>query len=81
MNLALSLLFLGKREQAIEQFNQVIELYPDYQQVHAFLGLTYLTDSRFEEAIEELTKAVALSGGDPELKTCLGFAFGIWKKG
>jgi Flp pilus assembly protein TadD len=47
--------------------------------MHLFLGLTYLLDSRFEDAIEEVKKAVALSPDDPELLIHLGFVYGMVK--
>jgi Flp pilus assembly protein TadD len=70
-------LYLGRKREAIEQFQKVIQENPDYPVAHDSLGLTLFLDSRTDEAIEELKKAVALSGDDPVLKADLACVFGF----
>ena len=76
-NLGIELLALGKREQAIEEFKKVVELNPDFPRGHSYLSLTYLMDSRFQDAILEAERASGLSRRDLTLKALLGFVYGM----
>jgi adenylate cyclase len=75
MNEGLLQLHMGRYDQAIRRFKEIIDLYPDYAQVRHFLGLTYLTVGRNDEALGEVERAVSLSDGDPEIMIALGFIY------
>ncbi|NQE45210.1 hypothetical protein C5S31_04210 [ANME-1 cluster archaeon GoMg2] len=48
---------LKKHEQAIDDFNKVIELNPDDAEIHANRGLTYPKIGKYEESARDLKKA------------------------
>ncbi len=77
VDLGTSLWLAGKHDQAIEQLHKALEIDPDFSFGHSVLGLVYLSKGLFEEAIEELQKAVKYSKG--ELVTAylanLGYAY------
>src|SRR6202008_2033299 len=59
------------------QFKKVIELDPQLVLPHRWLAKTYLLQKRYEEAIAEFQKAMALSGGGAELAPALGYLYGV----
>jgi eukaryotic-like serine/threonine-protein kinase len=56
--------FLYQRQidRAIEQFNKTLELYPDFVQGHHSLALALTKAGKYQEAIAEEHKAIALGG-------------------
>jgi serine/threonine-protein kinase len=77
-NLGWGLATLGRLKEAVDQFEKLIESYPDYAHAHWYLGWTYFLQSRMNEGIGEARKAVGLSGNDSQLRAelacMLGFA-------
>ncbi|OLE73417.1 MAG: hypothetical protein AUI36_00625 [Cyanobacteria bacterium 13_1_40CM_2_61_4] len=71
------MILIGKVTEAIEQMEKVIEAYPDYSHVHVYLGFAYYLDSRTDKAINELRRALKLSGGDPLQKAALAYLLGL----
>ena len=68
----------GDVNSSIEQCKRVIDLAPDYPRVYDTLGLAYLKQGRYAEAIVQLQKAVELSSGkDRRTLRSLGYAYGI----
>jgi tetratricopeptide (TPR) repeat protein len=53
----------------------VIDLDPNFPRAHEYLGLGYLTQGRYSEAIVELQKAVELSGRDRRPLRDLGYGY------
>ncbi|MDA4128799.1 MAG: tetratricopeptide repeat protein [Thaumarchaeota archaeon] len=70
-NLANTLVYMGKPRDAAEKYKRLENEYPEWATVPYCLGLAYSLDSRTDEGIAELRKAVTLSGGDPGSKSDL----------
>jgi serine/threonine protein kinase/tetratricopeptide (TPR) repeat protein len=79
-NLAMGYLALGDVTSSVEQSKRVIDLDPSFPRGHWALGLAYLKQRRYSEAIAELQKAVELSG-ERELLSHLGYGYAISGKG
>lgn len=54
---------LGKHEEALEYFQKIIAIEPDFQKAHYGLGTTYFSLGRFEDALLSFRKAMEL---DPD---------------
>jgi len=76
-NLGVKLLSMGRPREAVEQFKRVIEANPDYVEPHDWLGFSYYVDSKADMAIDELRKAVEISGFDPLAKADLACVLGL----
>ena len=76
-NVGWELLLRGDRQKAIEQFQKVAEAFPDYSYVHYGLGWAFYMDSRPDDAIHEMRKAVAMSAGDPSYRAELAALLGL----
>jgi Tfp pilus assembly protein PilF len=75
--LGLALMRAGKYEEAILEFQRVLELNPKHGGAYLNLGITYLRQGKFEEAIQALKKSMALSPRlTPEIYTNLGVIYG-----
>lgn len=51
-------LYMKDKEQALEHFQKVIEIYPDIQGLHAAMGTMYLENGDYKPAAEHLEKAL-----------------------
>ena len=71
------LLYAGRGREAVDQFRKTLELDPNYVSARWGLGASYNQQHAYENAIEELKKAVSLSEGSPVLLGHLGFAYGL----
>lgn len=63
----------GYYEEALYNFQRVIEFYPGYVDGHFNLGATYYNLDMYEEAMNEFTKVIHLDPEDSEAYRCLGF--------
>jgi TolB-like protein/Flp pilus assembly protein TadD len=61
---------------AIAQLKDTLQLDPNSAGAHTLLGLNYAKKEKFAEAVDELQKAVALSG-DSKTKAMLGYAYAL----
>ena len=61
-------LFKGQYKDSIEQYKGVLEDNGDFVEAHHMLGWAYYLDSQPEAAVDEMRKAVALSGGNSLVK-------------
>jgi len=77
LNLASVLEDTGKQAEAIEELESALKADPDFAYLHNVLGWAYYHDSRTEDGISELKKAVAMTDGDPQLKADLACALGF----
>lgn len=59
---ALGLYYQGKYDEAVEYWEQVLDMNPNYPMAHIGLGNAYLRDDRYEEAIDEFLLADYKSG-------------------
>ncbi len=75
LNLAKTLRWAGKKEEARFALQKAAEHLPDNIEIHKMLGSYYLEDGDYEKAILEYKTAVALSKQDPELMFSLAVAY------
>lgn len=75
LNLAKTLRWAGKKQEAKQALKRVAPLMADNPEVHKMLGSFALEDGEFATAIASYEKAVALSENDPNMKFALGVAY------
>lgn len=69
------ILYLNRRYPDAEQaLQRVLEIDPTFVRARTRLGITYTTERRYKLAVQELSQALKLSGGDPYIKGLLGAA-------
>ena len=74
MNLG-SVLHLARRDdEAARQFEEALDLDPNFALAHALLGLTYLSKAMPDRAVAALQKARDLSGARPDIVALQGYA-------
>jgi tetratricopeptide (TPR) repeat protein len=69
--------FARAYDMAIEQYRSVAERDPDFVPMHLALGQAYEQKRMLQEAIAELRRGVALSGGSPVYMASLAHAYGV----
>ena len=79
INSDLGLLFYLARnyDQAIELYNQTLEIDQNFAYSHWKLGLAYEKKGMYEQAISELHKAVGLSGRSTLARELLGYVYAV----
>jgi TolB-like protein/Tfp pilus assembly protein PilF len=77
LNVGEVLLHLGRNGEAVEQLETVARTNPDWPPAHRLLGLACHMDSNQDRAVDELRKAVVLSGGDATDRATLGCVLGL----
>ena len=71
------LYFARQYDEAIKQLQGSLELDPNYSVARWILGLVYRRLGRYEAAIAEGERAVALSGGSPLMRAALAQTYGM----
>ncbi len=71
-----SYLNAGRVDEAIEFYQKVLELEPNYFVAHHSLARAYIEKGMYQQAIEELEKAMALGGRDSLSLGVLAHAYG-----
>ncbi len=66
----------GRVDEAIESYRKVLELEPNYHIAHHNLARAYIEKKTYQQAIEELEKAMALGGRDSLSLGVLAHAYG-----
>jgi tetratricopeptide (TPR) repeat protein len=56
------LILAGRYDEAVEQYHKALMIDPDFAIGHIFLGQAYLRNRMADQAIEEIQRAVTLSG-------------------
>jgi tetratricopeptide (TPR) repeat protein len=69
--------FARQYERAIEACRKVLEMEPAFPGAHVDLGLAYLQQSMFDEAIVELRQGLTLSAGRSIALAVLGYAYAL----
>ena len=64
-------------DSAVDQLRRVLQINPNFEQAHWALGLAYVGQAKMEEAVAELQKAIALSGGNSVYVAGLGDAYAL----
>jgi TolB-like protein/DNA-binding winged helix-turn-helix (wHTH) protein len=73
--------FLARQyDQVIVQMGKVLELDPNFIDAYYFRGLAYTKKSMGKEAMEEFEKGIAISPGNAEALTGLGYGYGVTGK-
>ena len=67
----------GDANFSIAQSKKVVDLDPNFPRGHEYLGLSYLKDRRYPEAIPELEKGAELSGRERWPLRDLGYGYAI----
>ena len=65
----------GRLAQAEEDFRRVIALDPKSAAAHVNLGVTYMREKRWDDALVELRKAESLSPDEPGIRLNIGLAY------
>ncbi len=76
MNVGWTYFSAGMLDEALSQAGKMIEMEPDFYGAHWLKGAIYLSEGKYEEAVEELKKAVSL-GGHQIVLADLGSAYGL----
>ena len=74
-NLAAAYSFASKFEEAIDWYNKVIEMDPNFRMAYEGKGMTYLSIGENEKAIENLERYHSLIGNPLKGLSTLGFAY------
>jgi TolB-like protein/DNA-binding winged helix-turn-helix (wHTH) protein/Flp pilus assembly protein TadD len=74
-NLGFILAAARQYDQGIEQCRRTLEMEPNFAHAHYRLGQIYVLKGKNQDAIVELKKAIALSGGSPRATAELGLAY------
>src|SRR5690625_423815 len=61
--------------EAEKYLKEAIEEFPDFRRAHRTLGLIYVQEERFEEAVETWLKVITLGGGDAQSYGLLGYSY------
>ena len=75
LNLAKTLKWAGKKDEAKSALKRILSSEENNPEIHKMLGAYALEEGDTREAIARYTRAVQLSGGDPQLKLSLALAF------
>jgi len=75
LNLAKTLKWAGKKEEARVALNRVAKAMETNPEIHQMLGSYLLDDGQYEDAIKEYLKAVEYSGNDPPMIFSLAVAY------
>jgi tetratricopeptide (TPR) repeat protein len=67
---------LGRHQEAIEQYKNILELNPDHQKALFNLGWVLMDENRFMEAIPHLKHAIKLNPENTDAHFSLGLFFG-----
>ncbi len=69
----------GQYQKTIEEFEKIVEAYPDYESGHRILGDSYLKIKAYDKAIEAFQKALELKGDN--YVTHYGLALSFFNEG
>ena len=71
------LLRARRYDEAIQGFQNLIKLQPDFSEAHFFLGQTYEMKGMYAEAIDEYQKTISIDGETPSYLCYLGHALAV----
>jgi tetratricopeptide (TPR) repeat protein len=74
LNLAKTLKWAGKKDEAREALKRAAALLHDNPEVHKMWGSYLLDEGKYDEAIKEYSQGVKLSGNDPVMEFSLALA-------
>lgn len=65
---------------AVRQYTAAVEKFPKFRRAWRNLGLIYIRQGEFEQAVEPLTRVIELGGGDSVTYGLLGYAYSSIEK-
>ena len=77
MSIGTSFMFARRYDEAIEQLLNTIEINPNFHLYFLFLGMAYIGQMKYTDAITAFQKLVTLSGGSSYALGYLGSAYGL----
>jgi TolB-like protein/tetratricopeptide (TPR) repeat protein len=75
--LGVRLYYSGKIDEAAAEFRKTLEVNPSFAVAHWGLAQCYRVQARMEDQLDELTKAVTLSGNSAYMRAHLGYGFAV----
>jgi len=69
--------FTRQYQDVIDQGRKALEISPDFSEAHFYIGLAHEGQKHFPEAVQELKKALELSGGRLGFRGALGHAYAV----
>ena len=69
--------YAGRMDEAEAAFRKTLESSPEFSVAHWGLAQTYRARGRTEDSLDELTKAVTLSGNSAYMRAHLGYGFAV----
>ncbi|MDJ1168238.1 tetratricopeptide repeat protein [Roseofilum sp. BLCC_M154] len=76
----IELMRLGDYAEAVDAFQQALEIYPNSEKIYSNLGIALGHNSRFEEAVEAFQEALKINPQNWETYNNLGIALGSQEK-
>jgi len=76
----IELMKLGDYAEAVEAFQQALEIYPDSEKIYSNLGIALGHDRRFDEAVVAFQEALKINPQNWETYNNLGIALGSQEK-
>jgi serine/threonine-protein kinase len=71
------LLLANRFEEAEDRLTSVLEMTPDFALARFFLGRSHAAQAKWDEAVEELERALDLSGASSEVVSALGHTYAV----
>ncbi|MBD3291165.1 SpoIIE family protein phosphatase [candidate division KSB1 bacterium] len=68
----------NKFNEAIEEFKQVLEMYPDFKEVHSILGNAYFRNDMSELAMNEYQQVIQIDPYDVDAYENIGVIYANW---
>jgi serine/threonine-protein kinase len=75
--LGIRLLYAGRTREADAEFRKTLEVNPSFAVAHWGLAQCYRSYGRMEDHLDELTKAVTLSGNSAYMRAHLGYGYAV----
>jgi tetratricopeptide (TPR) repeat protein len=75
--LGVRLLYAGRMKEAEAEFRKTLEVNPSFAVAHWGLAQCQRADGRIEDHLDELTKAVTLSGNSAYMRAHLGYGYAV----
>ena len=69
--------FAGQYDQAVKEYQEVLEIDPGFHEAHHWLGRTDVQLGNIDKAIAQFQTAITLSGGNPGDRAALGYAYAL----
>jgi tetratricopeptide (TPR) repeat protein len=76
-NLSWVLYLAGRNGEAVAQAQKTVAMDPSFAVAHGYLGQAYLAQREYAKALQELQRALTLSGNETSFKAELGNAYAV----